>query len=69
MDSAEICAWTLLLNVFANDVKKKVSDGVTNNADDGRLPRMVKLRASNSDQMNGVWTTINKIEEGFSAWE
>lgn len=33
--------------------QRKVSDGVTNNADDGELPMTVKMRASNNDQMNG----------------
>ena len=68
MNSAEICAWTSVLNIFTNDAKKKVSDGITNDAD-GELPITVKLRASNKDQMNGFWTTNNKIEEGSSAWE
>lgn len=49
LDSAEICVWALLLNIFANYVKKKVSNGVINNLE---LPRTVEMRASYSVQIN-----------------
>lgn len=54
LDSAEICVWALLLNIFANYVKKKVSNGVINNLE---LPRTIEMRASYSDQINGFWAT------------
>lgn len=43
----------LLLNVFANYVKKKVSSGVINNFE---LPRSVEMRVSYSNQISEFWT-------------